>query len=578
MSKAHAGSILAIKNIPVPLDDYIDAYFNFNQSLTSLSAQIYPEIHHMGSVEYPHRFDKIMVDGKHSNGIHITDYVSDPESYPTYLFYQLEHQPKTISFWFKSTSDKIVDHSVTPALTDKRHLLVLSKGKGMDEVKEDGVVSGEFLSCLITHSNDTATFPSGGGTIALWLYDGVSKEHTCEIDKTKVDPLDGTWHFITIEINVPSIKYPGKYCCRLWIDGESEETESSGSTPSGYDNPANFGSLLSVGNGYGNLKSETDFGGETILTSDLSSNSTAMSECIYDDLCIRNRHYQEDEMLQWYHSNREFYIPYDYSFTLSNSGYDYNIKNFGTYRAWDDGTYAKSAWDYRHPQGYYSYSGDTGSGTYRIQLDDGTLVDVYCDMSTDGGGWMMVVSSLTEEATVFSAADALSLTPKNSDNMNLTTEGISTIVQHISDWSDLLVYTRDGYKIKGTNMNKLGLTLSGYLDEPLPTAATSTTWRSSGIGSIAQADKMIEVSQGNLVSKKATNGWEIGMGIVHLGNDSNEKTILHFGPGYVPQGFGNHRDGYTDSKMANHYSTNDLYAIYKKWDSASILQQHWFIR
>lgn len=81
------------------------------------------------------------------------------------------------------------------------------------------------------------------------------------------------------------------------------------------------------------------------------------------------------------------------------------VKNYGSYRAWGDGTYAPSAEAYRRPSGGYEYRGDIGSGVYRIDPDgrDGPIepFDVYCDMVTEGGGWAlcMVVTNIAGQYT-----------------------------------------------------------------------------------------------------------------------------------------------------------------------------------
>ncbi|TNF26733.1 MAG: hypothetical protein EP329_20810 [Deltaproteobacteria bacterium] len=59
---------------------------------------------------------------------------------------------------------------------------------------------------------------------------------------------------------------------------------------------------------------------------------------------------------------------------------------------WADGTYATSCDTYRHPSGDYTYSGSTGDGIYRIDpAGDGNPIDVACDMTTDGGGWTLIL-------------------------------------------------------------------------------------------------------------------------------------------------------------------------------------------
>jgi len=62
-------------------------------------------------------------------------------------------------------------------------------------------------------------------------------------------------------------------------------------------------------------------------------------------------------------------------------------------RQYPDGYVPESAMEYRYPTKVgYEYSGDIGNGLYKIRIAE-QIVDVFCDMTLDGGGWMYVVTS-----------------------------------------------------------------------------------------------------------------------------------------------------------------------------------------
>lgn len=74
----------------------------------------------------------------------------------------------------------------------------------------------------------------------------------------------------------------------------------------------------------------------------------------------------------------------------------------GAGRGWSDGTYAKSCNAYKNPKVGYVYTGEVGDGIYTIDVDgEGPFqaVDVYCDMTTDSGGWTRVFNDQTENFT-----------------------------------------------------------------------------------------------------------------------------------------------------------------------------------
>jgi len=75
---------------------------------------------------------------------------------------------------------------------------------------------------------------------------------------------------------------------------------------------------------------------------------------------------------------------------LTGVGQKLGIVTSGATRTWEDGTVATSCSAYRTPTGKYAYAGVTGDGVYRINPDGGTVFDVRCDMTTDGGGWTVL--------------------------------------------------------------------------------------------------------------------------------------------------------------------------------------------
>lgn len=89
-------------------------------------------------------------------------------------------------------------------------------------------------------------------------------------------------------------------------------------------------------------------------------------------------------------------------------------------KMWSDGTYARSAEEYRNPQqtvvsrarsagseavSVHRYTGKTGSGIYWIRPDGATPpFKVYCDMETDGHGWMLAGKFSNNDAKRWAAA------------------------------------------------------------------------------------------------------------------------------------------------------------------------------
>lgn len=104
------------------------------------------------------------------------------------------------------------------------------------------------------------------------------------------------------------------------------------------------------------------------------------------------------------------------------------VEHMNGYKMWSDGTFAHSAEEYRNPKAPYRYVGKTGSGIYRIDPDGPGPVepfDVYCDMETDGGGWML--------AGKFSNNDAKFWSQKKTNWTDKTTYGSATDITTKND-------------------------------------------------------------------------------------------------------------------------------------------------
>lgn len=80
----------------------------------------------------------------------------------------------------------------------------------------------------------------------------------------------------------------------------------------------------------------------------------------------------------------------------------------GGYRTWSDGSLATSCAGYRNPSAPAQYSGSVGDGLYRIQPAGQAASTVFCDMSTDGGGWTRLNAEVASFSRVLTATDAVS--------------------------------------------------------------------------------------------------------------------------------------------------------------------------
>lgn len=102
--------------------------------------------------------------------------------------------------------------------------------------------------------------------------------------------------------------------------------------------------------------------------------------------------------------------------TYSISALPLSIASVNGVRAWSDGSLAQSCNAYRVGDASHNYVGSTGDGLYRIQPEGQPAMNVYCDMSTSGGGWMLafVTSGSTNLVASGSAIGANAPIPTDS--------------------------------------------------------------------------------------------------------------------------------------------------------------------
>ncbi len=203
--------------------------------------------------------------------------------------------------------------------------------------------------------------------------------------------------------------------------------------------------------------------------------------------------------------------------------------------------------------------------------------EVYCDMTTDWGGWTLIAHAQWEDTTVYWYNEIRNWVVSNSQNCDTNTECLSQSGRDIPQWNDLMIYSR-WYKVKGTYCNDKTLSIYDYTQ--LPIVANTTTNKDVSLWS---CDNLSEVSQWKIVSSHssdAANEWMIDMWVMRSWNESEEYSVLGFGPWVAPLGLWNRRSTIY-RKIANVYSWdwNEEYRfLHHPWDAAGVEKQTWFIR
>ncbi|KVP96887.1 hypothetical protein WJ97_13765 [Burkholderia ubonensis] len=193
------------------------------------------------------------------------------------------------------------------------------------------------------------------------------------------------------------------------------------------------------------------------------------------------------------------------------------VKNYGSYRAWADGTYAASCLAYRSGTGAYEYTGATGDGVYAIQPAGQAATNVYCDMSN--GGWTMLMQATANIAVAgwYNAVGSYNLpaqpaptyaaTWKYADGFINAVPKAVYVIRSVAGYQG--TWYASGQCVYGHKTASVGACAKTYSDEALTQSMRTGTGTENGISDFNGSGYRILT---NSSAAYASSGWCTGSG------------------------------------------------------------------
>jgi hypothetical protein len=213
-------------------------------------------------------------------------------------------------------------------------------------------------------------------------------------------------------------------------------------------------------------------------------------------------------------------------------------------RRWIDGSSASSCEEYRRPGPSGSYTGDVGSGLYNINPGGTGAFDVYCDMTTDNGGWTLLFNLASNEGARRDYNDTAFWTAAGTGTGNpsgsMTEDHRSPAYDRLTTYTQVLIRAHDegttsyGHAIYPVQTAKLGQTFRTHLNGGANYALTDApTARTGSVGAVRNTNRVqtlwgdVFLEHGGSLVLNKNSGWNAGTNLNRVATTTSNSDYAH---------------------------------------------------